>query len=365
MSINHLYHSWVAELMQLRPNERITRIRNLAWLVVGIYQSRSVHLSAIAQEIPSQAKLLSVVRRLGRILNNPALQVRPWYEAVARSWLQSAAASGEIRLIVDGSKVGFGHQLLMIAVAYRRRSMPIAWTWTKGARGHSSAKTQLALLSYVQSLLPPDSTVLIVGDSEFGAVEVLRFLDGHGWHYALRQKSNNQVLFNQASGWQNFGALVWKQGQTVWWPTSLLTLKHAYRTNLLGYWKPGEAEPWLIATNLSHYRVALRAYERRMWIEEMFGDFKGHGFDLESTHLRHFMRLSRLTLAVSLLYTWLVTTGAAVIKNGHRHLVDRADRRDLSIFQIGLRWIKRRFVNSLSVRIKLCPSARTIKLSGS
>jgi hypothetical protein len=38
-----------------------------------------------------------------------------------------------------------------------------------------------------------------------------------------------------------------------------------------------------------------------MWIEEMFGDLKGHGFDLESTHLRYFLRLARLTLAVVLL----------------------------------------------------------------
>ena len=34
-----------------------------------------------------------------------------------------------IRLIVDGSKVGFGHQLLLIAITYRSRSIPLAWTW--------------------------------------------------------------------------------------------------------------------------------------------------------------------------------------------------------------------------------------------
>lgn len=69
-----------------------------------------------------------------------------------------------------------------------------------------------------------------------------------------------------------------------------------------------------------------------MWIEEMFGDLKTHGFDLEKTHLRHFMRLSRLTLAVALLYVWLVAFGSHIIKTSIRYLVDRADRRDLSIF---------------------------------
>ena len=88
----------------------------------------------------------------------------------------------------------------------------------------------------------------------------------------------------------------------------------------------------------------------------MFGDMKKHGFDLESTHLRHFLRLSRLTLAVALLYVWLVAYGARAIKNGQRHLVDRKDRRDLCIFQIGWRLVKRRLVNSLSVSIPLCPN---------
>jgi hypothetical protein len=45
---------------------------------------------------------------------------------------------------VDGTKVGFGHQLLMVSLAYRRRSVPIAWTWVKYVRGHSSGYKQLS-----------------------------------------------------------------------------------------------------------------------------------------------------------------------------------------------------------------------------
>jgi hypothetical protein len=90
-----------------------------------------------------------------------------------------------------------------------------------------------------------------------------------------------------------------------------------------------------------------------MWIEEMFGDLKKHGFDLESTMLHHFLRLSRLTLAVVLLYVWLVSVGTRTIRDGLRHLVDRVDRRDLCIFQIGLRWIERRLTNAKTFRIPL------------
>jgi hypothetical protein len=78
----------------------------------------------------------------------------------------------------------------------------------------------------------------------------------------------------------------------------------------------------------------------------MFGDLKGRGFNLEDSHLSHFLRLSRLTLAVVLLYVWLVAFGSRVIKNGPRSLVDRPDRRDFSIFRIGYNMIERLLTNS-------------------
>jgi hypothetical protein len=90
-------------------------------------------------------------------------------------------------------------------------------------------------------------------------------------------------------------------------------------------------------------------------IEEMFADFKRHGFDLESTHLRHFLRLSRLTLCVALLYLWCVAFGTTIIKRGLRYLVDRTDRRDLSIFRIGLDMIQRYLTNGNPLFIRLLP----------
>jgi len=100
--------------------------------------------------------------------------------------------------------------------------------------------------------------------------------------------------------------------------------------------------------------LTLRYYKRRMWIEEMFGDMKGHGFDLESTMLRHFTRLSKLTLVVAFLYVWLLSNGGKFIRSGLRHLVDRKDRRDLSLFQIGLRLLDRKLLNALPVSPSLC-----------
>ena len=54
-----------------------------------------------------------------------------------------------------------------------------------------------------------------------------------------------------------------------------------------------------MATNLLDRRMTLQYYRRRVWTEELQGDIKKHGFDLESTMLHDFLKLSRLTLAVA------------------------------------------------------------------
>jgi len=70
--------------------------------------------------------------------------------------------------------------------------------------------------------------------------------------------------------------------------------------------------------------------------------------------LRHFLRLSRLTLAVALLYVWLISIGTRTVRSGLRHLIDRKERRDLSIYQIGLRFIERCLTNDRLIRLPLC-----------
>ncbi len=86
----------------------------------------------------------------------------------------------------------------------------------------------------------------------------------------------------------------------------------------------------------------------------MFGDLKRHGFDLESTMLRTSEHLSRLTLVVAYLLDWLISSGANIIRMGLRPLVDRKDRRDLSLFQIGWRFNENRMLRSKPFPLTLC-----------
>lgn len=354
MAIVQLYHTLAVRVQALLPTERITRVRTLTWLLCGMMWSRSVHLTAIARYLPGEATQLSKAEALRRWLKNHAVHVRRWYAPVAQELLAAAVRTQPIvRLVIDGSKVSQNHQLLMVALTYRRRTLPIAWTWLRCRKGHSNAHVQQALLAYVHSLLPADAKVLLLGDSEFTPLQSL--LVQWGWSYALRQKGSHTVRTTPNAPWQRCDQLVTAPGQSCWLTNVELTQAHKHATNFLALWRPGEREPWLLATNLLTAQQTQMHYSRRMWIEEMFADFKGHGFDLESSCLRHFARLSRLTLVVCLLYVWLLAFGVATIKAGKRHLVDRKDRRDLSIFRIGFDYLFRCLFNALPCSLPALP----------
>jgi hypothetical protein len=346
VTIPHLYRSLHDYLLQRIPDDCDSRLANLIFLMMGMFQSRSVQLNLIACKTPIRAKKLSIVKRLARFLDNPAVRIRDWYHPFAALLLRSAGAAGQVHLMIDASKVAFGFRLVMVSVAYQRRSLPIAWTWLVGSRGHSSTATQVKLLDYVRRLLPKGVGVSVVGDSEFGHPLLIENLHVWGWDYALRQPGDHLVMLRNTGQGQRIDALDLPKGHLVWVGRVLLTRASPYPTHLVLFWKHGEPRPWYLATNLLDPRAVIRLYRRRMWIEEMFGDMKKHGFDLEASHLRHFLRLSRLTLAVCLLYLWLIALAEHVITHGLTDEIDRTDRRDLSLFRLAWDFLERRLALS-------------------
>ena len=328
-----LYSSIYLALAQLLPEEIDSRLTNMAFLMLGIFGARSVQTGRLAACVPLQVKKPSIVRRLERFLDNGAVRVRTWYEPIARWLVQAAGVTGEIALVWDSTKVSAHHRLVLVGIAYRQRVIPLAWTWVRTSRGHCSTSLQIALLSYVRSLLPPGVHVSLVGDCEFGHMPLVMTLQAWHWDYVLRQSGHQLVDVASEPDWLRLDALI-HRGEWRFLNDVHLTAAHQVPTHLLLAWERRYPTPWLLATNLTNPRLILRLYHRRMWIEETYGDLKDNGFDLERSALEHFLRLSRLTLAVMLLYVWFLAFGADQVQRGLRTDVDRADRRDLSLFRI-------------------------------
>ncbi len=108
-----LYHKVLAQLKQWLPDERITRLRNMALVMTGLYASMSIHLSKIVSEWPLGGQLVSLTNRLRRWLSNRDIQVRDWYRPMAQQ-LVAALAQEPIRLVMDVTKVGAQTRMLMM-----------------------------------------------------------------------------------------------------------------------------------------------------------------------------------------------------------------------------------------------------------
>jgi transcriptional regulator with XRE-family HTH domain len=132
---------------------------NMVYLMMGILGARSVQTGRLAAYIPLRVKKMSIVRRMERFLDNGAVRVRAWYEPIARWLVTAAGVSGEVALVLDSTKVSAHHRLVMVGIAYHRRVVPLAWSWVCSSRGHASTKLQVALLSYVRSLIAPELRV--------------------------------------------------------------------------------------------------------------------------------------------------------------------------------------------------------------
>ncbi len=74
-------------------------------------------------------------------------------------------------------------------------------------------------------------------------------------------------------------------------------------------------------------------------------------YTLAHTQLRHADWIERLLLAVAIATLWCHELGERVLKAGEatRREIDPGAERELSLFQLGLRWLKRCIANALQL----------------
>lgn len=351
LRLYHNVHHWITQhLPVLRKPTRAT----LGWLMTGLCLSRHVHLSKIASHRPGRVTLCSRIRQLRRWLANSAVEVRSLYAAVTRRLVRRAAEQGRLRLLIDVLELSGRRQILMLALAYRRRAIPLLWQVRRG-KGVTDAKTQIALVRALLPQIPGDAEVVVIGDGEFHAVAFMQWIREQGWHFCVRLHADTRVQLAEGA-WMRLDAVEIAPGECRTRVGVHVTERHAYGpVNLLLCWARGEEEPWRLATSLPPEARIGQLYSRRMWIEELFGDLQGGGFRLEQSRLYAAERLDRLLLALALVYVWLLHVGSYVIKRGWRRRVDRNDRRDRSLVEIGRYWIQHCLCNGHPPPVALQP----------
>ena len=329
-------------LRPLIPDASKPQLNNLALFIYGLVITGHVHLPKIALSLPIAGNTRNALQRLERFLQNKAIQPTAWYKGVAKAIL-ATFKTREIELILDQTDLGGRFPLLFVALAFRKRAIPILWRLLPQA-GCSGAEEQKRLLHQVAKLLPKDSRVVLYADREYGSAELFRFLHQHGWYFVIRMKKD--IWCKMACGRHfQIQEIPLKPGQINFEDSVYLRDLPEVRLSLNCGWSTLDPkdEPWYLMTNLPVGKQNLERYGRRFWIEEMFRDFKAQGFRLDKTHLETAKRVEVLVMCVCIAYTWTLFLGVDLEQEGKRRLVDYKKRPQLSLFQFVLRYLKRLF----------------------
>jgi len=107
------------------------------------------------------------------------------------------------------------------------------------------------------------------------------------------------------------------------------------------WWCKGYDKPIYLVSNMECVQEACHWYQRRFCIETFFSDQKSRGFNLQRSHLSDPKRIERFLIATCLAYIWIIYLGIKVRDNrSEMKMIHRADRCDLSLFQLGLRYLE-------------------------
>ena len=356
MGATEMVLRWRHGLKGVLPGLHGHVLNTLAVFSVAMALSGHCHSGRLAALAPSpRAKVVSRQRRWERLLGNRRLRPHEAMGMLARALappLGGGAGRARRRLILtlDETPGGVGGRLrcMKLSVAYRKRAVPIAFECYEPHRPPVPMPRLLwrLLCRAARALaLPPDVEVTLLADRGLSWPIVLDCCVHLGWHYVLRLQRDTRVRVGgrvvkaawELAGWRGAWRLC----------TGVEVFKDAgwRRANVAATWEKGCREPWLLVTDLPATFMRCRNYCKRAWCEQLHRDEKSHGFNWHLSRVRDPSHAQRLVLVMALATLLCLSLGTFVVKRGLRKLLEPARRRLLSVFQLGLRWIRDRLVN--------------------
>jgi hypothetical protein len=325
-------HAALKQFYPQEPQGNLARhLNTLAWLVSGIVGSQRTNYRAIAKKAPDGSKVESRIKRYSRWVNNDRIDFEPYFAPYALALLVSLA-SRPLALVIDGSCVGKGCQALVISVVYRGRALPVGWLVVEGGKGHLAEDCHIALVEQVAELVPPEATVIFLGDGEFDGVRLQAKLAQLDWGYVCRTAKD--IVLTEAE--EEFTVGAGAAAGTHRPAGGGFTRARYGPVQVVAWWAKGEAHPIFLVTNLELAQEACWWYKKRFRIETFFSDQKSRGFHLHQSHRDDPDRLATLMIAAGLAYLWIVYLGRYAQQTGWNKVIHRTDRCDLSLFQLGL-----------------------------
>lgn len=331
------YHKCLEQL--LTPRQYAT-LR----IVVLILQSyRTIQIEKLASILPIPIKYQSRRRHLQRFLVLPQLTTKCIWFPIIKKWLKIHQNKKRICYVAIDRTRWQERNLFVASLIKNKRAIPLNWMLLN-KKGNSNIAEQKRLLKSTLRLFK-GYQVVIIGDREFGNINLADWLSKQGCKYVLRTKSNKYIQ-QENQDYQQLLSLGLAPGKSFYLKQVKFTKQpEMSRVNIAFYWSKStkgktENEGWYLINNLPNLKQTIKAYKKRMGIEAMFKDCKSGGYNLEQCQGKE-QRLLSLILLIAIAYTCAVRKGQMIGFKGVTEYVcrlkenERKDRRHSS-FWVGL-----------------------------
>ena len=321
----------------------------LALLVFGLLGQGKAQLSQIAEGVPEEGSYNTVRQRVKRWVSNPRLPWRTLGEAWI-AWVWRRYGGQRAILLVDETKLGDRFGVMMVSLAYGQRAIPLLWRcYVANDRDAYPQQGQVlliyGLLARVITILPVNARPLVQMDRGLShSSAMLRALRALRVDFLVRVKAN--ACFSSRGGCTQKLKHWIAPGQSKRLRGTLFSGEQGCEGTIGLIWETGQAEAWCLFSNDPH--LAGHQYALRWWQEESFRDLKSGGWQWPISHLNCPDRMERLILVMAIAYAFAISTGVEVWQQAPRlqaETVTPDELPRLSLFRLGLRYLKRVFAN--------------------
>jgi hypothetical protein len=340
-----VWQGWSREVERLLPGLGAWQQRGLAVFSLGMAWAKHCGTGRIAAVVPGAATVPSTTRRFERLLANERLDVRASRTAVASAVLGQGRGQ-QLWLALDETHQGHtatGARLGMLAIrlCYRERAIPLAWVCYRPGQAEASFSVLIGrLIAEVAAVIPPDTRVVLMTDRGLSWPALLDQCRRVGWSFLCRVQGSTRLQAADGS----IGPIRDRAPRpgTRWQGSARAFLKAGWRAvHVVAVWRRDDDEPWLLVTDLDPTWARCTQYRHRMDEELSFRDDKSSGFDWDHSRVRDPIHMDRLLLILQLAACFVLTQAVFVLQHDLRRVLERTDRRTLSLFALGLRWLDR------------------------
>jgi hypothetical protein len=327
-------------LPELRP-----RLRDpLVCVLVGMSQAVSAQQRQVAAAMPLLTKQQSKIQRFRRLLDSASLTADGIYQPIVRAALTGLRRQ-PLQLLLDRVVLTERQNVLVVSLAFRRRSIPLVWRILEH-QGSSSLDDQQTLLQEAAALLPAEVRITVQAGSEFRSQALFAWLRQRGWNALLGIRRTVLLTSDPTGAGQPLSNWLPQRDSVAYLNAVYLTEERWGPVNVLAWWDKNDRGVlicYAVMTNLPASWQTYRLGSRRMWIETMFRDWQSGGFELGTSAITDHSRFHRLIILVCLVYLWFVSIGRWLVKRGERQLLDAGPSRawQQSLFSLAVAWQNR------------------------